>query len=57
MNISITHYFSGEQDHCNGKLVDMDSRLRVYSFEEVKTKNAAGFCWLILDGDPTSLLA
>jgi len=38
------------EDHCNGKLVDMDSRLRVYSFEEVKTKNAAGFCWLILDG-------
>eukprot|EP00884_Botryococcus_braunii_P006095 jgi/Botrbrau1/15487/Bobra.43_2s0107.2 len=38
------------QDDCQNRLGELESRVRVYSFDEVKQKNAAGECWLILDG-------
>ncbi|EIE25119.1 cytochrome b5 [Coccomyxa subellipsoidea C-169] len=38
------------QDYCRAKLGRLDSRIQLRSFEEVKAHNAAGQCWLILDG-------
>ncbi|BDA41357.1 probable cytochrome b5 type B at C-terminar half [Coccomyxa sp. Obi] len=38
------------QDYCRAKLGRLDSRIQMRSFEEVKAHNAAGQCWLILDG-------
>ena len=29
----------------------MDSRIALRSFEEVRAHNAAGQCWLVLDGE------
>ena len=34
------------------KLGQLESRLRVYRLDEVLKRNAAGECWLILDGGP-----
>lgn len=41
------------QDYCRAKLGRLDSRIQTRSFEEVKAHNAAGQCWLILDGAPS----
>lgn len=38
------------QDYGRGKLGEMDSRVALRSFEEVRAHNAAGQCWLVLDG-------
>ena len=38
------------QEHCKGKLGEFDSRLQIYTFDQVKVENARGSCWLILDG-------
>lgn len=38
------------QVECRAKLGLMESRLKLYSLEEVQAHNAAGDCWLILDG-------
>ena len=38
------------QDDMRAKLGDLESRLGVYSLAEVSQRNAAGACWLILDG-------
>ncbi|KAL4437011.1 hypothetical protein ABPG75_004150 [Micractinium tetrahymenae] len=38
------------EEYCRGRLGESQSRLRCYSFEEVRALNAAGGCWLILDG-------
>jgi hypothetical protein len=38
------------QDYCRGKLGQLDSRIQMRSYEEIKAHNAAGQCWLILDG-------
>ena len=38
------------QDFCLHKLGSLESRVRLYRFEEVRAKNAEGECWLILDG-------
>ena len=46
----------GVQDHCKEKAGEMDSRLKIYSFEEVKARTAEGCCWLILDGASTPSL-
>lgn len=37
------------QEYCRERLGESQSRLRCYSFEEVKALNAEGGCWLILD--------
>ena len=29
----------------------MESRLKVYRFQEIKAENSKGACWLILDGE------
>ena len=29
----------------------MESRLKVYRFQEIKAENSRGACWLILDGE------
>ncbi len=38
------------QDACAAKLGQSKSRLRVYTFDEIKAANADGKCILILDG-------
>jgi Cytochrome b5-like Heme/Steroid binding domain len=41
------------QDHCRSVLGALESRVHrqtLFSFEEVQRHNAAGHCWLILDG-------
>jgi hypothetical protein len=38
------------QEYCLGKLGKMDARIALRSFAEVQAHNAAGQCWLILDG-------
>ena len=38
------------QDACRAKLGLIESRLKRYRLEEVQERNAAGECWLILDG-------
>lgn len=38
------------QDYCRAKLGRLDSRIQMRGLEEVKAHNAAGQCWLILDG-------
>lgn len=38
------------QEYCRERLGESQSRLRCYSFDEVRALNAAGGCWLILDG-------
>lgn len=38
------------QNTCREKLGRLESRLRIYSFEEVQAQNGRGECWLILDG-------
>ncbi|KAI3433794.1 hypothetical protein D9Q98_003599 [Chlorella vulgaris] len=38
------------EEHCQERLGESSSRLRFYSFDEVRQLNAAGGCWLILDG-------
>ena len=38
------------QEHCQERLGDSTARLRLYRFDEVRALNAAGGCWLILDG-------
>ena len=40
------------QDDMRAKLGQLESRLRVYRLDEVFQRNAAGECWLILDGAP-----
>lgn len=45
------------QDYCREKLGKLDSRIQLRSFKEVKAHNAAGQCWLTLDGEhPATLL-
>ena len=39
------------QEYCLGKLGKMDARIALRSFAEVRAHNAAGQCWLILDGE------
>lgn len=39
-----------QQEYCQERLGECKDRLRFFSFEEVKRLNAAGGCWLILDG-------
>ena len=43
------------QDYCRAKLGKLDSTIRLRSFEEVKAHNAAGQCWLTLDGEHNCL--
>ncbi|KAK9908984.1 hypothetical protein WJX75_005570 [Coccomyxa subellipsoidea] len=38
------------QGYCRAKLGRLDSRIQLRTFEEVEAHNAAGQCWLILDG-------
>lgn len=38
------------QEYCQERLGDSTARLREYRFEEIRQLNAAGGCWLILDG-------
>lgn len=45
------------QEVCEAKLGQSRERLRLYSFEEVQAANAAGNCWLILDGKPSRRFA
>ena len=40
------------QDDMRAKLGHLESRVRVHSLAEVLERNAAGACWLILDGAP-----
>lgn len=42
---------------CEAKLGQSRERLREYSFEEVQAANAAGNCWLTLDGVCMRILA
>ena len=39
------------QDYCRAKLGKLDSAIQPRSFQEVKAHNAAGQCWLALDGE------
>ena len=45
------------QEHCRAKLGKLDLAIHPRSFQEVKAHNAAGQCWLVLDGDPLRLEA
>lgn len=38
------------QEYCQERLGDSTARLRLYRFDEIRQLNAAGGCWLILDG-------
>ncbi len=38
------------QDYCRAKLGKLDLAIHPRSFQEVKARNAAGQCWLTLDG-------
>lgn len=38
------------QEYAQERLGESTARLRLYSFEEIRELNAAGGCWLILDG-------
>ncbi|CAL5222768.1 g5180 [Coccomyxa viridis] len=38
------------QDYCRAKLGKLDSAIKPRSFQEVQAHNAAGQCWLCLDG-------
>jgi len=38
------------EDHCAARLGEFSSRLREYSFAEIKERNAAGECLIIVDG-------
>ena len=38
------------QDYCRAKLGKLDRAIQPRSFQEVKSHNAAGQCWLTLDG-------
>ena len=39
------------QDYCRAKLGKLDLAIHPRSFQEVKARNAAGQCWLTLDGE------
>ena len=39
------------QDYCRAKLGKLDLAIHPRSFQEVKAHNAAGQCWLVLDGE------
>ena len=39
-----------KQEHCQRRLGDSTASLRLFTFEEIQRLNAAGGCWLILDG-------
>ena len=38
------------QEHCQRRLGDSTSSLRLFAFDEIQRLNAAGGCWLVLDG-------
>jgi hypothetical protein len=43
------------QDECQQRLGEMESRVRRYTFDEIRQKNEAGECWLLLNGTNTVL--